>query len=326
MVQLTDPQLVLVARYGGFTNGTGYQGLGLTWAVAVALAESAGRTEATGYNPGPPASYDRGLWQINNYYHPTVTDSQAYDPVGCAQAAYRISHGGVDWDPWTTFDNGAAAARFSRAAAAVAAPPYSGPIPQGHLPGGASNMANAQAIIDAAVAFAVAQIGDPYVYGGTGPNEWDCSGLTQAAYAAAGLSLPRTAAQQFAATPQVDPASPQKGDLVFQYMGADERTDHVGIFEGPDVIYAPSTGNFVRRQAYTIFPGRAVTRPTATALPGTPIYGCQPKPPTPITNNMALVEDPGVPVVNFLPIPATPGGSASGSDFGLRPCVLVEPA
>src|SRR5690606_22604353 len=47
-----------------------------------------------------------------------------------------------------------------------------------------------------ALDFAMAQLGDPYVWGGTGPDGWDCSGLTQAAWAAAGVSLPRSSSQQ----------------------------------------------------------------------------------------------------------------------------------
>ncbi len=51
-----------------------------------------------------------------------------------------------------------------------------------------------------AINFALAQLGDPYVYGGTGPNRWDCSGLIMKAWAAAGVSLPRVVGPQMAAT------------------------------------------------------------------------------------------------------------------------------
>lgn len=325
MTLLTDAQLVAVARYGGFSDGAGYQGRGLTWAVAVALAESSGRTDATGYNPGPPVSYDRGLWQINNYYHPQYSDHTCYDPYGCAGAAFRISNSGTNWRPWTTFKNGMAAEKYNRAFAAVTGTAYSGPPVTGALPGGpTSQQVNAAAIIEAALDFARAQLGKPYIWGGTGPDGYDCSGLTQAAYGAGGLILPRTAAQQYAATPQVDINTPQPGDLVFAYMGADDRQDHVGIYEGDGVmIVAPRTGDVVKRQAYTTFPGRAVTRPTAVALPsgliggiggGRFIVGCTPLAPTPVLNDLVLDTSPPDETgeVYFLPPPISGGPSSQG--------------
>ena len=69
-----------------------------------------------------------------------------------------------------------------------------------------------------AVAYARAELGKPYVYGATGPDAFDCSGLVQAAWAAAGVSIPRTSEQQWADLPHV--SSPQPGDLVF-YTGSE---------------------------------------------------------------------------------------------------------
>src|SRR5207253_3001246 len=57
-----------------------------------------------------------------------------------------------------------------------------------------------------AVSFALAQLGTPYIWGGEGPGGFDCSGLVQAAYAAAGINLPRTAQEQYDARPRL-PAS-----------------------------------------------------------------------------------------------------------------------
>ena len=72
-------------------------------AVAVAWAESRGDTTAKGYNSN---SIDRGLWQINNYWHRDVSDSCAFD-AGCnARAALRISSGGSRWSPWATYNDG----------------------------------------------------------------------------------------------------------------------------------------------------------------------------------------------------------------------------
>ena len=85
----------------------------------------------------------------------------------------------------------------------------------------------------AVIAYARAQLGKPYRWGGTGPDGYDCSGLAMAAYAAAGDSIPRTSQEQWAAGPQV--STPQPGDLVF-FPGADgtrASPGHVGIVVDP---------------------------------------------------------------------------------------------
>jgi cell wall-associated NlpC family hydrolase len=101
----------------------------------------------------------------------------------------------------------------------------------------------------AAVAFARSKIGAPYVWGGNGPG-FDCSGLTTAAYASAGISLPRTAQTQFNAGPRLPAGAPvQAGDLVF--FGTPARIHHVGIALGEGstlMINAPTFGQTVRIQ------------------------------------------------------------------------------
>lgn len=89
-------------------------------AVAVALAESGGRTDAIHDNVGPPPSRDRGLWQINSRFHPDVTDAQAFDAAAATDAARRISAGGANWTPWNAFRNNAYLAHLPAARAAVA--------------------------------------------------------------------------------------------------------------------------------------------------------------------------------------------------------------
>lgn len=96
-----------------------------------------------------------------------------------------------------------------------------------------------------AVAFASARVGLPYLWGGTGPDAYDCSGLVMMAYRSAGVSLPRTSQEQWAAGPRV--ARPQAGDLVF-FPGSDgtwSAPGHVAIVTGANRIvqaYAPGTG------------------------------------------------------------------------------------
>jgi cell wall-associated NlpC family hydrolase len=107
----------------------------------------------------------------------------------------------------------------------------------------------------AAIAYAQAQIGLPYQYGGDGPGVngstgFDCSGLTQAAYQAAGIQLPRVAQDQYNATTKVPLNALEPGDLVFFGTSTSEIT-HVGIFVGGDMmIDAPHIGAFVRQEDY----------------------------------------------------------------------------
>ncbi len=92
-----------------------------------------------------------------------------------------------------------------------------------------------------AINFALAQLGDPYVYGGTGPNCWDCSGLIMKAWAAAGVSLPRVVGPQMAATTRVPMNALQPGDLVAYGSMA-----HIGMYLGGGrVVHAPRPGKSV---------------------------------------------------------------------------------
>jgi len=89
-----------------------------------------------------------------------------------------------------------------------------------------------------AVAFAYAQLGKPYQWGATGPGSYDCSGLAQAAWAAAGISIPRDTYEQWAALPHIAASAIQPGDLLY-YDGI----GHVAIYVGDGyIIDAPQTG------------------------------------------------------------------------------------
>lgn len=92
-----------------------------------------------------------------------------------------------------------------------------------------------------AINFALAQLGEPYAWGGTGPGSWDCSGLVMKAWAAAGISLPRVVGPQYAATKHISASQLQPGDLVF--YGS---MSHVGMYLGKGrVIHAPRPGRSV---------------------------------------------------------------------------------
>ena len=116
----------------------------------------------------------------------------------------------------------------ARAAAATTTGTYTGPT-------------TTQA--DRAVAFAYAQLGKPYVWGATGPGSYDCSGLVQAAWASAGVTIPRTTYEQWATLPHVPMSAIQPGDLIyFDGIG------HVAIYVGNNMIIdAPQPGQLVEK-------------------------------------------------------------------------------
>lgn len=99
-----------------------------------------------------------------------------------------------------------------------------------------------------ALQFAMKQRGKPYKWGGTGPKSYDCSGLVMTSYLHSGLTLPRVAADQYAAAPTVPLDQAQQGDLLFY---ASDLTDpstiyHVVMYAGGgNIIDAPYTGAFV---------------------------------------------------------------------------------
>lgn len=131
--------------------------------------------------------------------------------------------------------------------------------------GGAAGAATPLA--QAAVAFALAQLGTPYLWGGEGAGGFDCSGLVQAAYAAAGLSLPRVAQAQYdataASTVPLDQLRP--GDLVF-FGASPAAITHVGLVVSPgEMVDAPHSGAVVRIESYAWPDLVAATRPVGAS-------------------------------------------------------------
>ncbi|MBG0853067.1 C40 family peptidase [Streptomyces spinoverrucosus] len=109
----------------------------------------------------------------------------------------------------------------------------------------------------AAVSYAYQKLGSPYVWGATGPNAFDCSGLIQAAYRSAGVSLPRTTYAQIDAGRRVSRSELLPGDLVFFYSGI----SHVGLYVGNgQMIHAPNPSAPVRVAPIDEMPFAGATR------------------------------------------------------------------
>jgi cell wall-associated NlpC family hydrolase len=111
----------------------------------------------------------------------------------------------------------------------------------------------------AAIAFARSQLGKPYAYAASGPDAYDCSGLTMRAWQAGGVSMPHYSGAQYDMFPHVPLDALQPGDLVFWGPGG---SNHVAMYTGGgSVIYAPQTGSFVKE-------GPIYGSPVGAARPG----------------------------------------------------------
>ncbi|MEV7428766.1 MULTISPECIES: NlpC/P60 family protein [unclassified Nocardioides] len=110
----------------------------------------------------------------------------------------------------------------------------------------------------AAVAYAMSQVGDAYVYGAAGPSAFDCSGLTMMAWNAAGVSLPHSSSAQYSSGPQVAESDLQPGDLVFYYSPI----SHVGMYIGGGmIVHAANPGSGVTTAPLHSMPYVGAVRP-----------------------------------------------------------------
>jgi len=121
----------------------------------------------------------------------------------------------------------------AQASGGGSAPPVAAPVAPVVAPNAAAQVA---------VDTALAQLGDAYVWAGSGPDVFDCSGLTQFAYAAAGVSLPHSSRMQSTMGVPVARADLQPGDLIFFY----DPVGHVGMYIGNgQMVHAPTSGQLV---------------------------------------------------------------------------------
>jgi cell wall-associated NlpC family hydrolase len=238
---------------------------GLPWTVLAAIGtieSDNGQSTLAGVHSGANAAGAEGLMQFEPatfaaYDEPVppggATPPSPYDPTDAVYAAARLlcangAAGGKDL-PGAIYAYNHSAAYVSQVLTLAEAlgPPAS------------TTLSGTVAAADAgtlAVEWALSQIGTPYVWGGETPGVgFDCSGLVQAAYKVAGISLPRVAQDQYDVTAKVPPAAPlAPGDLVFFGSGP-VAIDHVGLFVGvldgsTVMVDAPYTGARVRAEAF----------------------------------------------------------------------------
>jgi cell wall-associated NlpC family hydrolase len=244
---------------------------GLPWTILAAIGtveSDNGQSDLPGVHSGANAAGAEGPMQFEPatfaaYDQPVppggADPPSPYDPIDAVYAAARLlcadgAAGGADLSGAVYAYN-----HSSSYVAQVLA------LAQSYAGTGAGATAGAPGIDDSAgalaVSWALSQIGTPYVWGGETPGVgFDCSGLVQAAYAVAGVALPRVAQDQYDATTKLSPgAALAPGDLVF-FGGGPASIDHVGLFvgvvDGQDVMVdAPHTGADVRAEDFPGTPG-----------------------------------------------------------------------
>nr|WP_281366494.1 C40 family peptidase [Nocardioides thalensis] len=115
-----------------------------------------------------------------------------------------------------------------------------------------------------AIAFARAQLGEPYVWGAEGPGSWDCSGLTMGAWAAGGIALPHYSVAQYQQSTPISVDDLRPGDLVFwSSSSSSSGIFHVALYTGDGmIIHAPRTGRPVTEESmYYWIPPTHFARP-----------------------------------------------------------------
>jgi hypothetical protein len=237
---------------------------GLPWTILAAIGtieSDNGQSNLPGVHSGANAAGAEGPLQFepNTFaaYDEPVPPGGAdppspYDPTDAVFAASRLlcsdgAAGGSDLSGAVYAYNHSAA--YVAQVLALAQTYASSPVATADT--GSSDSAGA-----VAVSWALSQIGTPYLWGGETPGVgFDCSGLVQAAYAVAGMSLPRVAQDQYNTTPKLAPGAVlTPGDLVF-FGGSADSIDHVGlyvgVFSGQNVMVdAPHTGADVRAEPF----------------------------------------------------------------------------
>ncbi|MDI2131770.1 C40 family peptidase [Yinghuangia seranimata] len=168
-----------------------------------------------------------------------------------------------------------------------------------------------------AIRFALSKLGKPYIWGGTGPDGYDCSGLTSQAWLFAGVQIPRTSQEQWARLPRVPVADMRPGDLIVYFGDA----SHIAMYVGNGlIIHAPRPGRTITIAQAGSMPILGVVRPDggagtvqSPAVPNLPPVPGTPPPTTPPpTTPPPATTDPGTtsppPTTTT---PTTPGGGTT---------------
>ena len=200
------------------------------------------RTTADQLAAGAQAQVDRVTAQKKDLDAQIAVYQAQYDRLH-QRGASRLACSGPETRP-AAGRSGQAAGRSGRAAGGPAPGQRTGVPPRPAAPppaatASASVSGGGSAAARTAVSTAMAQIGDPYVWGAAGPNAFDCSGLTQYAYAAAGISLPHSSSMQSTMGVAVSRADLRPGDLLFFYSPV----SHVGMYIGNgQMVHASTAG------------------------------------------------------------------------------------
>jgi cell wall-associated NlpC family hydrolase len=252
---------------------------GLPWTILAAIGtveSDNGQSTLAGVHSGANAAGAEGPMQFEPttfaaYDEPVPPGGAAppspYDPTDAVDAAARLlcangAAGGADVSGAIYAYNHSASyvAQVLALAQTYAAGSTTTGTGTGTSPGTATLVSDSGAGA-MAVSWALSQIGTPYVWGGERPGVgFDCSGLVQAAYAVAGVALPRVAQDQYDRTPKLaSGAALAPGDLVF-FGGGPRSIDHVGLYVGVVngqgvMVDAPHTGADVRAEAFPTTPG-----------------------------------------------------------------------
>jgi cell wall-associated NlpC family hydrolase len=254
-------RLLVVALVAVVPGTTGRPPVAIARAVPVLAAQTAplevvepGGLTGPDWKPEPPSVQVKELASLSGMHAPPATE-----PFAVAAAVVADGTG-----------QDALAARLLHAA-----------------PGSVRGLVPAPAALKA-LAFAFAQIGRPYLWGGIGPEAYDCSGLTMQSYRHAGLVIPRTSAEQATVGTPVRLADLIPGDLIFYAHDVHRASTihHVAMYAGDGIlVHAPQTGQLVHLSPVwldeyigairvapavprTADPGDAASAPPATPSPG----------------------------------------------------------
>ncbi|MFJ6086699.1 NlpC/P60 family protein [Streptomyces sp. NPDC092369] len=214
-------------------------------------------TGATPAQNWQPTAYETGSMPAQNW-QPSVLDTgaipaQSWQPGVLDTGAIPAQN----WQP-SVLDTGVPAAQAWQPSAldtgAMPAQSWQSSVLDTGVPADTGPAVGSKA--ERAIAFARAQIGRPCVWGSVGPGSYDDSGLTQTAWKAAGVALPRAAQEQASAGTVVPLAESRPGDLIFY----NDNFSHVGIYTGNGMmVHAPGPGTCVREES-VYYAGEAAVR------------------------------------------------------------------